>query len=362
MNTPPVGGSPSDAAARTARRWASGALYAVLSLVALWTARDFLPAIAWAVVIAISIWPLVRRLDQKPPFRERPILLAVTLTILIAIVVIVPLLMLTIQVLSELDAVKQWIRDLTHTGIPVPDLVSHLPFGATQITRWWQDNLAIPLDASPLASSLKAHGTYGSTAVSVTREVGGRLVHAAITLSFVLITLFVILARGPQLGTRLTAAARRAFGEDGTELLERMAQAARGTVVGLVVVGIGEGVLLGIAYFFAGLPRAPLIGLITAIAAMLPFCAPLVFLAAAAWLLVNGSTAAAMAVAITGVIVVFTAEHFVRPVLISGSTRLPFLLVLIGILGGAQTFGLLGLFIGPALMTILMVLWETWVR
>jgi len=58
-----------------------------------------------------------------------------------------------------------------------------------------------------------------------------------------------------------------------------------------------------------------------------------------------------------GAIVVFVAEHFVRPVLIGNSTRLPFLLVLFGILGGAETFGLLGIFIGPALMTVLMVLW-----
>jgi len=50
-------------------------------------------------------------------------------------------------------------------------------------------------------------------------------------------------------------------------------------------------------------------------------------------------------------VVVFAAEHFVRPLLIGNSTRLPFLLVLFGILGGAETFGLLGLFIGPALMT-----------
>ncbi len=57
----------------------------------------------------------------------------------------------------------------------------------------------------------------------------------------------------------------------------------------------------------------------------------------------------------------FAAEHFVRPVLIGNSARLPFLLVLFGILGGAETFGLLGLFVGPALMTVLTVLWAEWV-
>lgn len=69
----------------------------------------------------------------------------------------------------------------------------------------------------------------------------------------------------------------------------------------------------------------------------------------------------AVVVAALGFIVVFVAEHFVRPVLIGGSTRLPFLLVLFGILGGAETFGLIGLFVGPALMTVLTMLWAEWI-
>lgn len=62
-----------------------------------------------------------------------------------------------------------------------------------------------------------------------------------------------------------------------------------------------------------------------------------------------------------GFVVVFVAEHFVRPVLIGSSARLPFLLVLFGILGGAETFGLIGLFVGPALMTVLTMLWAEWI-
>jgi len=69
---------------------------------------------------------------------------------------------------------------------------------------------------------------------------------------------------------------------------------------------------------------------------------------------------AALCLLVFGAIVVFSAEHFVRPVLIGNSTRLPFLLALFGILGGAETFGLLGLFVGPAIMTVLMLFWVEW--
>ena len=106
------------------------------------------------------------------------------------------------------------------------------------------------------------------------------------------------------------------------------------TVSGLVVVGLGEGVLMGVAYFVTGLPHVALLAFITAIAAMLPFCAPLTFGLAALWLFSQGSVAGAIGLAVFGSVVVFVAEHFVRPVLIvltlpltlvTNSVRVPWL-------------------------------------
>jgi predicted PurR-regulated permease PerM len=194
------------------------------------------------------------------------------------------------------------------------------------------------------------------------RRFGARALHAVMVFVFMLVTLFVIFQAGPRLSGSLIKGVRRGFGDDGADLIQRMAAAVRGTVSGLVVVGLGEGALLGVAYFVTGLPHVALLGFITAIAAMLPFCAPITFGLAALWLLAQGSLAAAVGLVVFGSVVVFVAEHFVRPVLIGNSTRLPFLLVLFGILGGAETFGLLGIFVGPALMTVLMVLWTDLVR
>ena len=73
-----------------------------------------------------------------------------------------------------------------------------------------------------------------------------------------------------------------------------------------------------------------------------------------------GSTGAAIGVVAFGLVVVFIADHFVRPFLIGGAARLPFLWVLLGILGGIETFGLLGLFLGPVVMAALISLWRDW--
>jgi len=54
------------------------------------------------------------------------------------------------------------------------------------------------------------------------------------------------------------------------------------------------------------------------------------------------------------------ADHAIRPVIIGGAARLPFLWVLLGILGGLETFGIIGLFLGPAIMAALMSPWRDW--
>jgi predicted PurR-regulated permease PerM len=308
-------------------------------------------------VIAIALWPLLRRVEGNRWFTGRTTLIAAVLTLAIALLVVLPVGIGIAQALREAHDMNEWFKDAQENGIPLPDFIQHLPFGVQQASAWWQANLA-----QPLRESAAMKGLHSTTVMTLGRHFGARAVHAVAVFGFMLITLFVIFQAGPRLSGSLLKGVRRGFGDDGAQLLLRMATAVRGTVSGLVVVGLGEGALMGVAYFVTGLPHVALLALVTAIAAMLPFCAPITFGLAALWLVAQGSVAAGVGLAVFGSVVVFIAEHFVRPVLIGNSTRLPFLLVLFGILGGAETFGLLGIFIGPALMTVLMVLWTDLVQ
>ncbi|MBS0480204.1 MAG: AI-2E family transporter, partial [Proteobacteria bacterium] len=132
----------------------------------------------------------------------------------------------------------------------------------------------------------------------------------------------------------------------------------RGTIDGLVLVGLGVGAAMAVVYFFLGVPHPILLGFATAILAMIPFGAAVAFAVAASLLLVQGSPIGAIAVIVIGLGIVFVSDHFIRPALIGSATRLPFLWVLIGILGGVETLGLLGLFVGPATMAVLVMLWR----
>ncbi|HTI18296.1 MAG TPA: AI-2E family transporter [Trinickia sp.] len=335
-----------------ARRLAWLVLNAALIALALWVLREFIAPMVWAGVITIALWPLLLRLNRPQYGRHGTTVIAFVVTLVVGLFITLPFLIIFGQAMHEAHDMMAWIKNTEANGIALPELVTRLPFGA-QIAGWWQANLARPLVQSPAVQ-----GLHGTTVVTMSRQFGVLAVRSVIHFGFMLLTLFVLLQTGPRLADQSLQAVGRFFGLPGAQLAATMAAAVRGTVTGLVVVGLGEGFIIGLAYAFANVPHAGAIGLLTAVAAMLPFCAPLVFGATALWLFTQGETAGAVGVLVTGAIVVFVAEHFVRPLLIGSATRLPFLLVLFSILGGAQTFGLLGLFVGPALMTVLVVLWR----
>ena len=129
------------------------------------------------------------------------------------------------------------------------------------------------------------------------------------------------------------------------------AAAIRATVNGVVLVGVAEGLLIGLSYWLAGAPHAAILGLLTGALAMIPFAAPLIFTGVSLVLLAHGSTVAAVSVFVFGMLVLSIGDHVVRPKIIGSSVELPFLWVLFSILGGVEVFGM-PLSVGSYLPTI----------
>ncbi len=338
------------------QRIARAALAIGLAGLGLWTLQSFLPALVWAAIFAIAIWPSYERAQRRWPPGKHNILLPACFTAAVALVFIIPLAILAVQLAREAHSLFDWVDNAQNNGVPVPDWVSHLPYAGPQAAGWWQDNLSDPDSAQDLLKRMSR-----GEVVAFSRHIGSQLVHRIVLFGFTLLTLFFLFRDGPRLTEQMLRASHRAFGSRGERLARQVIASVHGTVDGLVLVGLGEGLLLGIAYAIAGVSHPTLLGAMTAVAAMIPFGAPLVFGAASLLLLAKGAALAAAIVFAFGLAVVFIADHFIRPVLIGGSTRLPFLWVLFGILGGVETWGLLGLFLGPAIMAALMLLWREWV-
>jgi predicted PurR-regulated permease PerM len=330
-------------------------LAAALTGLALWTLWEFIPALVWAGIIAIAIGPSYRMAERHFPPGKHNLLLPSVFTALVALVFVVPLAIAGVQVAREWHIVMGWLISARQTGLPAPDWLAHLPWGSDQAIAWWNENLA---DKDAAAELL--HRVDRAQLLVTGRQLGAALIHRAILFGFSLLTLFFLFKDGDNLVVQMRHASARAFGPSGERIGRHIILSVHGTVNGLVLVGLAEGVLLGIVYAFAGVPHPALFGAVTAVAAMIPFGAPLVFGLAALLLVAQGSGTAAAVVVVAGMVVTFVADHFVRPVLIGGATKLPFLWVLFGILGGVASWGLLGLFLGPAIMAALIMLWREW--
>jgi len=134
------------------------------------------------------------------------------------------------------------------------------------------------------------------------------------------------------------------------------------TVTGMTLIAIGEGIVLGIAYWIAGVPSPVTFGVLTGIMALIPGGAPLSFTLVSAYLVANGSYVAGAGLFIWGSVELFIVDKTLRPRLVGGPIKLPFLPTFFGLVGGVKTMGFLGLFIGPVLMALVVSIWREWIR
>ena len=322
--------------------------------VGLYMLSNYVRALIWALVLAIALWPLFERTAARVSPKLRKEVLPALFALAVALIFVVPFAVLGVEAVKEAHVVLDYGKQAEENGIPVPDAVSRLPQKAIgPVTDWWNANLAHSGWAKDYAHRLDtaSNRELGS-------NVGRSAIHRIVLFGFALLALFFLFKDGETVVGQALTASHRILGPRGERIGRQMVASVHGTVNGLVLVGLGEGVILGIVYFFAGVPHAILFGAFTAVAAMVPFAGAIAFLIAALTVLAAGKTVPALIIVVAGFITTFSADHFVRPSLIGGTTKLPFIWVLLGILGGVETFGLLGLFVGPAIMAALILLWR----
>lgn len=316
--------------------------------------RFFLPLI-WAGILCVATWPLYQRIRAR--FGQHHIIAAAVLTLLMAAVFIVPVLLGVTQAARQAPVLANYIVNANTDGIAVPEFVQHLPVIGDAITNWWQATLSQPHGLAHLFSDREINGFHSAS--DLIKVVGVGVMHRLVDFGLAFLCLFFFYKDGEVLNRQINALGSHWFSElRWQHYSAKIPTAIRATVNGLVLVGLAEGILIGIGYAFAGLSSPALWAAATGVLAIIPFGAPLAFVSAAGVLAFNGAIPAAIAVAAWGGVVLFVADHFVRPGIIGNATRLPFLAVLFGILGGVETLGLVGLFIGPVVMVLFVTLWH----
>jgi predicted PurR-regulated permease PerM len=327
---------------------------AALAVLGLWVARDYLVALAWAVLIALAAWPLYRRVAVLMPGRRT--LAPAVFTLLTSFVLLVPLVLVAVEVGREAQTALRWLAEAQQSGVPAPDWLAGIPLLGRYAEAWWHGHLGGPAEAKAFLE-----GVDRGTLATWSQALGGEAAYRLLLFLITFMALFLLLRDGERITERALTLVDRALGDPGDRLAGKLVDAVRGTVSGTVLVALGEGVLIGLGYVTAGVPNAVLFGLLTAAFAMLPLGAWIAFGAAALTLLATGgSPFVAAGVFVWGALVMLAGDNLIQPALIGGAARLPFLWALIGILGGLGTFGLVGLFLGPVIMAAVLTVWREW--
>lgn len=330
---------------------------ACLSLIALLVYRiiePFLGPIAWALFIGFLLQPAQAQLAKW--LGGRTSVSAFLLTILVLLLFLGPLTALAVAFAQQATDLAVRLQDWVgaRQGTTFSDLGQMPVVGP--LLDWLDQNLEIS------ASTVQAWLVEGSRRLfQELASFGGVAFLGAVgtVLSFtvMLFILFFIIRDGRAIA-RLGAALVPLESERREELADRLSSVTRAVVRGTVVTAIVQGLLLGIAFAVVGLPAPVVFGVVGAVLSVVPFGGTaLVWVPAVIMLMIQGSYAQAGILIAFGVIV-SSVDNFLKPLLISGRTVLPTLAVFIGVLGGLAAFGMIGLFLGPVVIALVLALIE----
>lgn len=322
-------------------------------MLTLYIVHRFIPSLLWAGIIAIATFPLYRRWCKL--FGSSSNTAAFLFTAIFSLVLLLPLSWAVSLLIKESQLFINYLQLLNRHGGAAPIFFKDIPFFGHELTSYWNENIGQPGNVKMLLSNLQMSLSSASYYI---RQIGIDIAHRGFQLGFTLMILFFFYRDGDLLFKQIHHIGEFCLGDRWFRYADRLPSALRGTVNGTIVVGIAVGFLMGLCYLLLGFPAPTLVGFITAIAAMIPFVVPVVFVTVALIMISVGQIISAIVVLVWGTLVMFVADHFVKPVLIGGAIKLPFLAVLFGILGGVETLGILGLFLGPIVMVLFITLWQ----
>jgi predicted PurR-regulated permease PerM len=327
---------------------------AVLALFAAcaWLLHGLLVPIVWAALIAVATWPLHDRLRALFGRRREP-LSAIILTGAVVVFLLVPLGLLIYRGLHELPHLLRFWSSSEQSGLDAPAWLASLPGIGDWAVRQWKDTLG-----TPGALNDYVHALLGGLDFDRGRTVLTLAAHHAMALFFCIVVLFFLYLGGDTFARQIDAVLSRHVGPAGKRTRTLALRSVRGAVNGLVLVGCGVAVFMSLVYLAAGVPHPFALGMATGLLGMVPFGAMLVLAGVVVYFLANAATVTALWLGVLGATAIFIADHFIRPHFMSGASKLPLVLALLGIVGGLETFGILGLFLGPTLLAVMVAVWR----
>jgi len=307
--------------------------------------KPFLAALLSAAILCFSTWPVYTWIERR--LGGRRTLAALVMTLLMILVLVLPLALIAGSYVDDVPHLLEGLREMLAEGLPgPPGWVASIPLAGEWLDAGWREMAG---SKAQLAEALKRVAQPARAALVQAGIIAGEGV-----LQFTLIAFigFFFYRDGAALAQALRNGLDRVAGNVAGRLLEIVGGTINGVMYGIVGTGLAQGVAAVIGFLIAGVPGALMLGFVTAILSIVPAGPPLIWISATIWLLFQGQPGWAVFMALWGFFVVSGIDNIVKPLLISRGSSLPFVLVLLGVLGGILAFGFVGIFLGPTLLAV----------
>ncbi|MGX5804315.1 AI-2E family transporter [Bradyrhizobium sp. Arg314] len=338
----------------SAARW----LLVLIAAAGVYFFHGFLFPVLAALVIAFASWPLYRRLLTAVGGNRT---VGATLAILFILTfLVVPIALAGTYAINELREWVTWAIETNRHGSVTPQWIVTMPVVGEWLNEQWIAYLGHPGGIGELIQLIS-----GSNIGNIYRGAlvaGGSAFGLLLTLLFMMIALFFAYRDGEAFAAQVDRVGERILPMRWERFSRVVPATISSTVTGMTIIAIGEGLVLGVAYWLAGVPSPVTLGALTGIMALIPGGAPLSFTLVSIYLAASGKLIAGVVLFVWGAVELFVVDKTLRPKLVGGPIKLPFLPTFFGLIGGVKTMGFLGLFIGPVLMALLVAIWREWLR
>ncbi len=328
----------------------------LLGLFAYWSlsvVAPFLGIVLWAVILAVAIYPAHRWLAEHLGGRQR--LASALITVLGLAVILGPAAALAVSLFDSVQSLTAGLKDGSLKVPAAPEAVRVWPVVGETIYQFWSQAVT-NLEGLILANKSFILSTGGHLLAQVAGAAGSVL---AIGISVIIAGL--LYSHGPSLAASLRAVATRIVAERGEEFVELAGSTIRNVSRGVIGVAILQSLLAGIGLLMVGIPAAGLLTFAVLVLCVVQVGPGLVLVPVTIWAWTQFDALTALAFTVY-VVPVTLLDNVLKPIVMARGLRTPMLVILIGVLGGTLSHGLVGLFLGPVVLAVFYELFTAWVK
>lgn len=305
----------------------------------------FLAPIIWAAILAMLFFPLYVVVRRWCGGRET--LAAFILTVVITVGIVLPTISLSSVITREAVSLYQRLSEYVSSGGFNTDIDR---LRMSRLGRWFDRLEGYEIDWGAAARS--SVDTVSAVIVTQVTSIAKNVAVFLLDFTIMLFTLFFLFRDGE----RMYRSLRDVIPMDPSHkdaIFSVLYGTLSAVTQGMVATALAQGILTWVALWALDLPYTAFLGVLSAFLSLIPFVgAAGVWIPCTIYLAATGDLMRALILLVYGSVVISMADNVLRPLLIGGQTRLPTLFLFFGILGGVQVYGVLGLFLGPVLLAI----------